>query len=165
MARKRNILIHHVNEDKLKRFGQLLRLPADEGKKPDFESDIITFYGQLGLLSCEGPTEFGICTYKKRALTIEHLEQHGNTQELLYAIDDDFIIPVAPPLNNAPDLDNMVAIRVHRSEGIIFEKGIWHWVPYPLKDESFALVGFAKDTAKNDLVVFDLDEQIVMVTE
>jgi hypothetical protein len=34
---------------------------------------------------------------------------------------------------------------------VIFAPGAWHWVPYPLKARSFALVGFAVDTAKNDM--------------
>lgn len=32
-----------------------------------------------------------------------------------------------------------------------------------IKDESFALVGFSKDTAKNDMRIYNLKEKIRMV--
>ena len=167
MSGKRELLVQYVDKSNFQELGQIIRIPVEEGKKTDFESEVIKFYGGLGLINCNGPIELGICTFKKRTLIVEHLEHHAHTQELLYAIDDDFIMPVAPMLDNkiknSPDLKNMVAIRVRRGDGIIFESGVWHWVPYHLKDESFALVGFAKDTAKNDLVIYDLDESIRMI--
>jgi len=163
MFRKGELFVQNINEKNFKELGQIIRIPVEKGKKPDFESEIIRFYGKLGLINANRPFELGICIFKRRSFIVEKLEHHINTQELLYAIDDDFIMPVAPTLDNVPDLDNIVAVRVNRSEGVVFERGIWHWVPYPLKDESFALVGFAKDTTENDLEIYTLDEKIRMI--
>jgi hypothetical protein len=58
----------------------------------------------------------------------------------------------------------MMAVLVHRGEGLIFGKGVWHWVPYPLKDESFALVGFAWGTAAGDMSVCRLERTVEMVS-
>ena len=163
MFGKGELLVQYLNKKNFQELGQIIRIPIDKGKKPDFVSEVIKFYGKLGIINGNGPFELGICIFKRRHFIVEQLEHHVHTQELLYAIDDDFIMPIAPTLGNFPDLENMVAIRVRRGEGILFERGVWHWVPYPLKDESFALVGFAKDTAKNDLVIYDLDEKIRMI--
>jgi hypothetical protein len=44
----------------------------------------------------------------------------------------------------------------------VFNDGIWHWAPFPLKGSSSVIVGFEKDTAEKDLVIRDLDSKIVM---
>jgi hypothetical protein len=142
------------------KYGQAIIIPDKKTKKPDFESEAISFYGSLGLFDSKAPIEFGICKYGKRAFVVEQLEQHLRTQELLYAIDDDFIMPVALNIvrgsTNAPDLQTLIAVRFRRGEGALIHRETWHWVPYPFKKESFALVGFAKDTAKEDLSTFNL---------
>jgi ureidoglycolate hydrolase len=88
------------------------------------------------------------------------------TQELLYAIDDDFIVPVATNAvrgsTNVPDLENLIGVRIRRGEGVLFHRETWHSVPYPYKKESFALVCFAKDTAKEDMHIFKLEEKLRM---
>ena len=75
-------------------------------------------------------------------------------------------MPVAPIVQKNgeswPDLDNLVAIRVRMGEGVVFNDGIWHWAPFPLKASSSVIVGFEKDTADKDLVIRDLDSKIVM---
>ena len=166
MSKKIEIAVKHIETIDFSKYGQIIRIPATHEAKPDFESDIINFYGALGIFDSRDTIEFGICIYKKRDLVIEQLEQHMFSQELLYAIDDDFIMPVAPNLikgsKNLPDLDNLLAVRLRRGQGIIFHKGTWHCVPFPYKKESFALVGFNKNTAKNDLEIIDLDAKVRM---
>jgi ureidoglycolate hydrolase len=166
VAGKRIISIDSIDAIDFSKYGQIIRIPASNERKPDFESDVINFYASLGVLDSGMPLEFGICTFKKRELIIEQLEQHIMTQELLFAVDDDFIMPVTSNLQsngkNIPDLENLLAVRILRGEGVIFHRGTWHWVPYSYKEVSFALVGFTKDTAKNDLTIHTLATKIPM---
>jgi hypothetical protein len=89
-----------------------------------------------------------------------------DTQELLYAIDDDFIVAAAPnPVRgstNLPDLEKLVGVIIRRGEGVLFHREIWHSVPYPYKKESFALVCFAKGTAKGDMHMFKLEKKLIL---
>ena len=167
MAVKGEVSIEQIDSIDFKKYGQVIRIPAPDEKKPGFKSNIINFYGALGVFDAKDTIEFGICTFKKRDLVIEQLEQHVLTQELLYAIDDDFIMPVATNIiqnsKNLPDIDNLIAVQLRRGEGVIFNKNTWHWVPFPYKEKSFALVGFIMDTAKKDLEIFDLKTKIRMI--
>ncbi len=140
-------------------IGVALRLPDPAVRKPDVENDLLKFFGKLGLIEAPRGVEFGICAYERRELRVEKLEQHRRSAELLYAIDDDFLMPAAPNLaGDKPDLSRACVLRVRRSEGVIFAPGAWHWVPYPVKKaRSFALVGFAIDTPANDMSFHDLD--------
>jgi ureidoglycolate hydrolase len=147
-------------------YGQVIAIPHPKERKPDFQSEVISFYGALGVLDTKVPVEFGICVYRKRELVVEELEQHLDTQELLYAIDDDFIVAAAPnPVHgptNLPDLEKLVGVIIRRGEGVLFHRGIWHSVPYPYKKESFALVCFAKGTAGGDMHMFKLGEKLML---
>jgi hypothetical protein len=143
-------------------LGVILRLPEDAERAPDLETESIRFYGALGVMKSAGGIELGICVYKRRPLLVDRLEQHRLSAELLLAVDDDFVVPVAPDSRRqgGPDLSRLVALRVVRGEGVVLTKGVWHGVPYPLKEESFALVGFNVGTAQNDLSFHDLDTRI-----
>jgi ureidoglycolate hydrolase len=164
MASPEKVPVFFLSSIDFTEYGQAVRIPDKKTKRPDFESEVISFYGSLGLFDAKVPIEFGICVYRRRTFAVEQLEQHTRTQELLYAIDDDFIMPVAPNTTrgstNVPDLEKLIAVRIRRGEGVVFDRRTWHWVPYPLKKESFALVGFAKGTAKEDLKVFNLDGKV-----
>ncbi len=142
-----------------------IRLPERGGKRPDVENEFLRFFGKLGLIESSSGVEFGICAYHRRDLSVAAMEQHRRSAELLFAIDDDFVMPVAPNIAGAdtPDIARAFAIRVRRSEGVVFTPGTWHWVPYPVaKDESFALVGFAKDTPASDMNLFTIDPALRM---
>ena len=139
-------------------IGDVVRLPGPGGRRPDISNETLRFFGRLGLIEAAAAVEFGICAYRRRPLVVERMEQHRRSRELLVAIDDDFLMPVAPndAASNRPDLSRAFVLRVRRSEGVIFAQGTWHWVPYPLKEESHALVGFALDTSKDDMFFQEL---------
>jgi len=158
-----------LEEKSFKRLGQIIRIPEEGSRKPTLQSEAFKFYGNLGIVAVKDKFELGVCTFRKRKLETTQLEQHAQTQELLYAIDGDFIMPVAPikKIRGAayPNLDRLEAVLVKQGEGVIFHDGIWHWAPFPVKRKSSVLVGFNKGTAKNDLVIRDLDVAVVMVRE
>jgi hypothetical protein len=147
-------------------IGVSLRLPDSGTKRPDVENEVLRYFGKLGLIRATQGVEFGICAYNRREFIVEGMEQHKRSAELLFAVDDDFIMPVAPNIASAdrPDLEKAFAIRVRRSEGVIFEPGVWHWVPYPTgKEKSFALVGFALDTPANDMGIHTISPALHML--
>ena len=166
MANRNELQVVDAAKADLRGIGVALKLPEPTERRPDVENDIIRFFGKLGVIEAPGGVEFGMCAYEHRDFLVEGLEQHRRSGELLYAIDDDFLMPVAPNLPNAdqPDLSRAFAIRVRRSEGVIFSPGAWHWVPYPIKKgKSFALVGFAIDTPKNDMFSQALNPPLKML--
>lgn len=160
MKGRKEINVRYPADISLTGIGQHVSLPQE--KKPDLASDVISFYGNLGLLHMRASFELGICTFDKRELSVNKLEQHRNSQEMLYAVDDDFIVVVCPanPSGGEPDESLIQALHVRRGEGLILDQGTWHWVPYPLRRSSYALVGFAKDTAERDMSFYDLKEEV-----
>jgi ureidoglycolate hydrolase len=165
MENTKSVPVVYATESSCAGLGELLKLPDLAKRRPDMENEVIRFWAKLGLIASRKAVEFGICSYKRRPFVVDRMEHHRRSRELLYAVDDDFIMPVAPNVKdrNEPDLSRVVALRLRRREGIVFAEGTWHWVPYPLKDESFALVGFALDTSKEDIFFHDLVARITML--
>jgi hypothetical protein len=153
--------------DSLKGLVQYIALPPKTAEGPQKVAGVIEFYGELGLMKVPGEMELGICVFHKRPLVQEQMERHANTQELLYAVDDDFIAVAAPgePGSKAPLASQLVALQVRRGEGLLFQKGCWHWAPYPFSDESYALVGFARGTATRDMDIQPLDRKVTIAGE
>ena len=159
MASNKELKVVEAATADLSGIGVALRLPDPTVRKPDVENELLRFFGKLGVIEVPGGVEFGICAYEHREFVVDKLEQHRRSGELLYAIDQEFLMPAAPNLAgvNQPDLSKACVLRVRRSEGVIFAPGVWHWVPYPVKKgKSFALVGFAIDTPANDMSFHDL---------
>ena len=158
------IAVRRTLPESLKGLVRQIARPSGDGNRSQRIGEVIEFYGELGLIECRGELEIGICVFRNRPLVLDRMERHVMTQELLYAIDDDFIAVAAP--NEAggevPRLSELVALRVKRGEGLLFQKGVWHWAPYPFAAESFALVGFARGTATTDMIVRDLGRKIMI---
>ena len=158
------IKAQHVTPENFKAFGKVISVAAKS--QPDTQSDIQTFYGQLALMECHGSIEFGVCVAKNRAFVVDTLEQHAETAELLAALRGDFITPVTTSVmidgKEYPDMEQIVAVRVNQGEGVVFDKGIWHWTPYAVTESCDVLVAFKTDTPKNDFIASNLSNEIII---
>jgi hypothetical protein len=125
---------------------------------------VIDFFGELGLMKCPGELELGICVFRRRPLELDRMECHYGSAEILYAVDDDFIAVAAPggPDGKSPRLSDLAAFHVRRGEGLLFDKGCWHWAPFTFGEESFALVGFARGTSTKDMTILPLGRTITI---
>ena len=158
------IKAQHVTPENFQAFGKVISVTAKP--QPDTQSDIQTFYGQLAMMQCHGSIEFGVCVAKNRAFVVDILEQHAETAELLAALRGDFITPVTTSVvidgKEYPDMEKVVAVQVNQGEGVVFDKGIWHWTPYAVTESSDVLVAFKADTPKNDFISSELSEEIII---
>jgi len=144
---------------------QVVQLPQGENVVPNLASETLDFYGKLASIKPKAGLSLGFCVFRKRPLAVKELERHLDAQELLYAVDDDFLIMGAlnNPKNNKPDLDTLSVGLVPRSSGVIFHAGVWHGVPFPFKEESFALVGFGETTVDEDMHFYEFSEAVSII--
>jgi hypothetical protein len=93
MASNKELKVVEAATADLSGIGVALRLPDPAVRKPDVDNELLKFFGKLGVIEAPGGVEFGICAYEHREFVVEKLEQHRRSGELLYAIDDDFLMP------------------------------------------------------------------------
>jgi hypothetical protein len=166
---ERQLEIEYVRNIDLSKIGKIISIPEEGSMTPLLESSSFRHYGPLGYLVCSDAFELGIATFNKRDFIVQQLEQHVKTQELCFAIDGDFVMPVAPTriIDGAeyPDEESIMAIHVKTGEGVIFDKGTWHGAPYPYGDrkQSSVLVLFKKDTVTTDITFRELSAKYTLV--
>jgi len=160
----KTIKVRHISPEVMEGLGKAIYItPAT---KPDAQTDIQSYYGQLAIMKCTDAVQIGICVAKNREYIVDELEQHVQTSELLFAAKGDFVTVVAPSIvvdgKECPDIDRAIAIRVNQGEGVFFDEGIWHWTPYAITPTCDVLVVFRKDTPKIDFTGYKLQESIRM---
>jgi ureidoglycolate hydrolase len=160
----KRIKAEYISNEMFKGLGKAICIGPDT--KPDAQTDIQSYYGQLAIMECDSAVQLGICVAKNREYVVTELEQHAETAELLAALKGDFITLAAPSVESdgrlCPDMSKAVAVRVDQGEGVFFEKGIWHWTPYAITPTCDVLVAFKKDTPKDDFISYKLDEPVIM---
>ena len=103
----------------------------------------------------------GMLWCRNRKMTVNKMEHHKHTVEILVAINNDYILCVAPGNTAAPELDKIKAFRIKQGTVILMEKSCWHWIPFPLNDEDAQIMVIFKDkTGVEDLVFADLPEAV-----
>ena len=157
------IKAEHINESNIREYGQLIRMPNNKGVQPTVSAESFIYYGKLAVMNCTMPLQYGLYHAKKTHSVVTQLEQHQQTQELLFAVSGHFVVPAALSKIQynieAPDRTTITAFMINQGEGILFEKGIWHCSPIPINRMCTVLVVFKEDTHVNDVNHYELDAE------
>ena len=83
-------------------------------------------------------------------MIVNKVEHHKNSQELIIPLDNPSIHIVAPAGNLSREkiINNMRAYFLDGSKAVLLDKGVRHFVPYPVKADARFYLIFAKDTGK-----------------
>jgi ureidoglycolate hydrolase len=95
-------------------------------------------------------------------MVLSRMERHLRTKEALIALGGDAVLCVAPPQESANGkLSGITAVRIHAGQALILETGAWHWIPFPVGDETARfLVIFRSGTGRDDLYYHDFSQSI-----
>ena len=109
----------------------------------------------LGLPS---PCSAGVLESVPRPMVLGRMERHLRTREALIALEGEAVLCVAPPQESAPGrLSGITAVRICAGQALILETGAWHWIPFPVGENTARfLVIFRSGTGKDDLHYHDL---------
>ena len=111
-------------------------------------------------LGLEGPLSSGSLECAPRPMTVNRMERHLKTREMLVALDGDAVVCCAPPQEPSGNaLRGVTALMVRSGEALVLETGAWHWIPFPRgRRTARFLVVFRSATGANDLHFCDFDE-------
>ena len=157
------IQVKKLNADVFKKFGQIVQLPP--AQQPTMAGDCFAYFKQQAVFNIEGQTEIGILKIKKHNMNFSQMEKHIQTPEILVSLDGAFILPVAPPSEDAPMPEQIEAFKVPQNHAVVMDPSCWHWLPNPAdKDEITIMVIFKDNTSQDDLVIQDLSEECRIVS-
>ena len=153
-----NIKAKKVTTENVSPFGKVvigtLGSPTSQASDYKFWSNIMNY-------KIDGETEVGICTvYKQPTNSINGMERHLNTPEILIPIDAPIILPLLKDKNKPEDAD---AFIIDIGQAIVIDEKVWHGASIPLgKDECSYFVIFRRGTPHNDVEKTDLPEITIL---
>jgi ureidoglycolate lyase len=149
----KNIEIVDLTPESLSGYGRLL---SETENDPMAENDEFMYWGRVQVLDIPGELSSGILVGRKRDAIVSQLERHIDTPEILTSLSGDSVIALAKSGDSAPDFSSLKAFRISQGQSFVMDSGTWHWIPFPVKDETRFLVLFAKGTEENDLEIAEL---------
>lgn len=152
------ISVKEISQERFARFGDFLTIDDRSAK---FAEEIFTFWDGLGYLEEKHNYEIGFLEVYDREKSFSTMERHHQTREVFFALDE-AVLPVAPPAPEQPypDPDKVEAFKLEPGSGVLFSRGCWHWLPFPLGEKAKFLVIFKKATPDTDLEKVDLQDKL-----
>ncbi len=148
-----------MGADSFSEFGTVLD-PTDD--KVVLRMDFVTHWHNLGRLDGlgEDPVVAFMCSLR-RDFVVDKLERHKGTAEIFFPVKGMALMPYAPTLRDgSPDIDNLRVFICKEGLPFISNRGVWHWVPYPLGESFSSYLLVEEDLIENDLESFELGERL-----
>lgn len=101
-------------------------------------------------------------------LTFNWAERHMRSDELLIPMGGDCLVYVGPPdhpdePDRLPSLERFRVFRLHKGQGVLLRKGVWHGAPMALDLPLNVTVLLLKDTGKIDGHVVRFEDTPVQI--
>lgn len=101
-----------------------------------------------------------ICVKRPKKMIVRAVEYHTRTSEIIFPLNDDMILHVAPASNGVPVPHLAHAFRVPKHTMVLIRPGVWHLCPLPVDaDVLSAMIVLPECTYANDCVVVDLSDE------
>ncbi len=161
-----------LTDGNFKEFGWVM-------KKPEWPLDIEThwlryWHDTVDLSNLEGMGMMGFMQMKRVPIICEKLLILHNSIEMYLSLDGKpsiaFVAPGDPENPGKPDVEKLEAFILENGAGIIANKGIWHWSPFPLTETAdFALglknniilrKGDGFDVNREEILYYDLEDPV-----
>ena len=161
----KQVKVQPLTHESFAPFGEFYNMASPDGYP--LCGEIHTFYPDRLTTFCKGRLAFSPLVVKKpKAMIITQQEYHTTTEELIFPLDDDVIIHVAPASGGTVVTDHAKAFLVPKNTLVKLKAAIWHLAPLPAtKDQTTVLIILPECTYANDCPVVDLtpDEQFEIV--
>ena len=154
----RQIKIEKLTAEAFKPFGHYYDMLNPEGYA--LEGTLHKFYPDRVWDAYTGHVGFSpIAVRKPEKYTVDAVEYHTTTSEIIMPINGDMILHVAPASNGVPVPELTKVFIVPKGTMVQMNPGVWHLCPLPVEvDELHALIVLAECTYANDCTVVNLTE-------
>ena len=153
-----HLIIQDLTQESLAGIGWLL---TDE-RKDQNTNEGFSYRDVVNDLKLTTPLSSGLLECYPRKPSLDRMERHHRTREILVALEGEAAICLAPPQEKTSgSLDGVVALRMSAGQSIILEVGAWHWIPFPTTNQAARFqVIFHRDTGKDDLDFFHFSQSL-----
>ena len=136
-----------VTAENFASFGRLVSLPVAE---PTASGKTFKFWSDIAHYNIDGETEIGLCTvYAQPEISIDQLERHIHTPEILIPVDAPFMLPL---MLDDKSLAEAECFQVDPGEAVVIDDAVWHGpcIPVGVKECSYFVI-FRRGTPHTDV--------------
>ena len=153
-----HLIIQDLTQESLAGIGWLL---TDE-RKDQNTNEGFSYRDVVDDLKLTTPLSSGLLECYPRKLSLDRMERHHRTREVLIALEGEAAICLAPPQDKSSGpLHDVVALRMSAGQSIVLEVGTWHWIPFPTTNQAARFqVIFRSATGKDDLDFFHFSQPL-----
>lgn len=143
-----------LSKEEFAPFGQVIDIPKDD---PEYITERFNLWPRLGQVKVNKEIQIGISTFFKRPFRFAQMERHLNSMEVMLFLNGIFYMPFAIAQGNDPEelpkVDSIKIFKFNSLQGVVLNKCIWHWTPFPLSENTSGMFIFETGTEKNDLII------------
>ncbi|MDF2614413.1 MAG: Ureidoglycolate hydrolase [Clostridia bacterium] len=157
----KNLQVKKLTQDNFKEYGVILSTDYFEQNGGDSN---FGWWENLAVFEGIDRVSVNILRAKTRELIVEKLEYHNDTEEAVIPLGGkDQIIVVAK--KGVLIEDEIEAFYLEGTKGVVLNKGVRHFIPYPVEGDVDNLIIFKDQTGANDLILEELQDKYKLVKE
>lgn len=155
--RTEELKVKPLKKEGFQSYGTLIELPETE---PKISDNALDYWGGLASIDIENP-QVSFLRVKRRDFLLDKIERHTKITEVFIPLEGISVFPIGPPkdVENPKaeiPLDELEVFLLDGSKGIVFKKGVWHWVPYPITETATFAVILGEATIEKDLDIREI---------
>jgi ureidoglycolate lyase len=158
-----DVKIQLLNLESFEPYGKIIDIPPSEPTKKGEGWDC---WNYIEMMHVDTDIGMGLVNTKIRPYVVDSMERHDCREELLIAVREDIIQPVALSRdidnpNEKPSAEFVKCFHLKRGQGIILNKGVWHSPAYPAGEDTLYFFAIERkpdkygDEIKNPWVEFE----------
>jgi ureidoglycolate lyase len=157
------IKVERLSQKDFQPFGEVIGEP---GVKPEISNpEVDVWPGISDVKLCGGAGQVYWLNMKiPRPFVCDSLEKHKTCGEVLIPIKGQSIAVFGlskDGIADSEDLDpnTVKAFILDGSAGVNINKGVWHWLPFPISESTTFVAILEKNTHKDDLLIRDFKKE------
>jgi ureidoglycolate lyase len=135
-----------LDDNNFKNFGWVMRKP-DRGV--DAENEQLAYWDNcVDLSNFTGNGLLGFLEVKRIPIELKMMDLLTESLRIYLSIDGKpsiQFVALNDPLTNQPVQDTIQAFILEEGDGVVIEKGIWHWTPFALTEKALFAMGLRND--------------------
>lgn len=144
----KKIKVKPLNKESFKMYGQVIELPSTT---PDTSDGVLQWWGKVAAIPADGPVGVGIMQVKRRDFIVTKMEYHEKTAEMIIPLKGSSILAVGYSAGDNREPEEADAFFLPVGQAVVLNKGVFHWLPFPLQDAAIFAVIFRVETPVDDL--------------
>jgi len=151
-----------LDDNNFKEYGWVMRRPD---RKYDVANEQLSYWDNcVDLSNFTGNGLLGFLEVKRIPIEMTMMDLLAESVRIYLSIDRNpsiQFVALNDQETNQPDLNTLKAFLLEDGDGVVINKGIWHWTPFSLTEKALFAMGLKNDIMKMENGTYTVDDSKV----